>query len=51
VRSASIVRSNMSDRAFEDDIVKQIKTWKFKPIADKLGDLTVNYPFEFFQEE
>jgi TonB family protein len=51
IRSAKIVRSNMGDRSFEDDVIKQIKGWKFKTISESLGDLTVNYPFEFFEEE
>jgi TonB family protein len=51
IRSAKIVRSNMGDRSFEDDVLKQIKNWKFKAIQESLGDLTVNYPFEFFEEE
>jgi len=51
VRDAKIRQSNMGDKSFEDDIVRQIKNWKFKMIADSLGDLTVNYPFEFFQDE
>jgi TonB family protein len=51
IRSAKIVRSNMGDRSFEDDVIKQIKSWKFKTISESLGDLTVNYPFEFFEEE
>jgi TonB family protein len=51
IRTATIVRSSIGDRSFEDDVIKQIKNWKFKPISEKLGDLTVNYPFEFFEEE
>jgi len=51
IRSAKIVRSNVGDRSFEDDVIKQIRNWKFKSISDSLGDLTVNYPFEFFEEE
>ena len=51
IRSAKIVRSNMGDRSFEDDIIKQIKGWRFKAIQDSLGDLTVNYPFEFSEED
>jgi TonB family protein len=51
LRSAKIIRSNMGDRSFEDDVIKQIKGWKFKAISESLGDLTVNYPFEFFEEE
>jgi len=51
IRKATVLRSSMGDKTFEDEIVKQIGMWKFKPVSDSLGDLTVNYPFEFFQED
>ncbi len=51
IRSAKIVRSTVGDRSFEEDVVKQIKNWRFKTVPDALGDLTVNYPFEFSEEE
>jgi TonB family protein len=51
INDAQIVRSSMGDKAFEDDIIKQIKNWKFKPVPDSLGTMTVNYPFEFSEEE
>ena len=51
VRKVNIVRSNMGDRSFEASVVKQMSQWKFKAISDSLGDLTVNYPIEFFAEE
>ncbi len=51
VGKAVVMRSSMGDKTFENDIVKQITTWKFKPVSDSLGVLTVNYPFEFYQEE
>ena len=51
IRSATIVRSTIGDKSFEDDVIKQIGKWKFKAIAESLGDLTVNYPFEFSEEE
>jgi TonB family protein len=51
IRNAEIVRSGVGDKQFEDDVIKQIKTWRFKAIPENLGDLTVNYPFEFFEEE
>lgn len=51
IDNASIVRSSMGDKVFEDEIIKQIKNWKFKSVSDSLGNLTVNYPFEFTEEE
>jgi TonB family protein len=51
VYDAKIIRSNVGDRQFEEEITKQIKLWKFKPVPEHLGDLTVNYPFEFYEEE
>jgi TonB family protein len=51
IRNAVVLKSTMGDKTFEDDIVKQIRGWKFKSVSDSLGDLTVNYPFEFTQEE
>jgi len=51
VKEVKIVRSNMGDRVFEESIVKQIERWKFKAVSDSLGDMTVNYPIEFSEEE
>ena len=51
VRGAKIVKSNVGDKAFENAIVNQIGRWKFKPVNDSLGDMTVNYPIEFAQED
>jgi TonB family protein len=51
IKSAKIVRSSMGDKSFEDAIVNQISRWKFKPVLDSLGDLIVNYPIEFAEEE
>jgi TonB family protein len=51
IGDAKIVQSNMGDAQFEESIVEQIKRWKFKAVPDSLGDITVNYPFEFFEEQ
>jgi TonB family protein len=51
IRSAKIARSNMGDKGFEDEIVSQVLKWKFKSVIDSLGDMTVNYPMEFSEEE
>lgn len=51
VSQAKVMQSNMGDSQFEESITKQIKKWKFRSIPDSLGDLTVNYPFEFYEEE
>lgn len=51
IRSARVARSNIGDKSFEEDIVKQVLKWKFKSVVDSLGDMTVNYPMEFTEEE
>ena len=51
VGEAKVLQSDMGDGEFEQSIVQQIQTWKFRAIPDSLGDLTVNYPFEFYEEE
>lgn len=50
VGGVRILQSNMGDQGFEQDIVKKISTWKFNAVPDSLGDLKVNYPFEFYEE-
>jgi hypothetical protein len=40
----------MGDKEFEKSIVERISTWRFKAVPDSLGELTVNYPFEFDEE-
>ena len=51
VRAVNISRSSVGDKNFETDIVNQISQWKFKSVVDSLGDMTVNYPIEFSEEE
>jgi TonB family protein len=50
VSEAKVIQSNMGDQQFENDIVQQIQRWKFRAVPDSLGSLTVNYPFEFYEE-
>jgi TonB family protein len=51
VKGVKILRSTMGDKTFEESVLAQIGRWKFKAVEDSLGDMTVNYPIEFFQEE
>jgi TonB family protein len=46
-----VVQSNIGDQTFENDVTERIKTWRFNQIPDSLGSLTVNYPFEFAEEQ
>lgn len=50
IGSAKVLQSDMGDAEFEQLITNQIKNWRFKSVPDSLGDLTVNYPFEFYEE-
>ena len=45
-----LIQSNMGDQSFENDVVERIKNWKFTPVPDSLGEITVNFPFEFHEE-
>lgn len=47
IENAEILQSNLGDQKFEHEIVQRIHNWKFKAVPDSLGELTVNYPFEF----
>ncbi len=51
LNSVKVVNSNMGDREFEEEVVAKIQTWKFSPVADSLGVLKIQYPFEFYEEE
>ncbi len=51
VGSVRVLQSDMGDAEFEQQISKQIAGWKFKAVPDSLGGLTVNYPFEFNEEQ
>ncbi len=50
VSDARPIQSTMGDEQFEKDIAARIKLWHFKSVPDSLGELTVNFPFEFYEE-
>jgi len=50
IESAEILQSNLGDQKFEHEVVQRIHNWKFKAVPDSLGELTINYPFEFDRE-
>jgi len=47
VAGPSIVQSDMGDQIFEKEVLKGIQAWKFRPVPADVGDLTIQYPFEF----
>ncbi len=51
VTETKLIQSDMGDTQFEQRILEQIRTWRFKAVPDSLGSLTVNYPFEFMEED
>jgi TonB family protein len=51
VDRAKVIQSSIGDDDFEKEIIQRILSWRFNAVADSLGDLTVNYPFEFFEEQ
>jgi TonB family protein len=51
IGNLQIVQSNIGDQSFESEVIDRIRTWTFNPIPDSLGALTVNYPFEFDEEQ
>ena len=42
---------SMGDQQFEQSVKERILTWKFQPVADTVGELSIKYPFEFAEEE
>jgi len=44
--SARVVSSTTGDPAFEEDVLKRVKTWKFPAYPDS-GNTIVTYPIEF----
>lgn len=50
IGAAKILQSNLGDPAFEKSVMQKVENWKFKAVPDSLGDLTINYPFEFYEE-
>jgi TonB family protein len=51
VQSARVLQSNVGDASFEKEVLGCIGKWTFAGIPDSLGSLTVNYPFEFYEEQ
>jgi TonB family protein len=51
IAKVNVLRSNVGDSEFENDVVDKIKGWRFHSSPDSLGALTVNYPLEFTKEE
>jgi TonB family protein len=51
VGNASIVQSSMGDQTFEKSVAERIRTWKFQAVPEKVGDLDIKFPFEFYEEE
>jgi TonB family protein len=51
VGNVAILQSDMGDQQFEQSVIQRILTWKFKPVADTVGELSIKYPFEFAEEE
>lgn len=51
IRKVKVIQSNMGDADFEKSITTTIEKWKFRAVADSLGSLTINYPFEFYEEQ
>ena len=51
IGSVQVLQSDMGDAQFEQQVTAQIGNWKFKAVPDSLGELTVNYPFEFYEEQ
>jgi len=47
VSSARVTSSSVGSKSLEQCIVKNIKRWKFKPIQESEGSITVTYPFVF----
>ena len=51
IGATDIVKSSLGDEVFEQEIIKHISAWKFSAVADSLGEMTVNYPFDFTEEK
>lgn len=51
VGNVAIMQSNMGDQQFEQSVTERILTWKFQPVPDTIGDLSIKYPFEFTEDE
>jgi TonB family protein len=51
VEETSVIQSSLGDQDFERKVCERIGKWRFRPVPDSLGALTVNYPFEFYKED
>ncbi|MFP4163797.1 MAG: AgmX/PglI C-terminal domain-containing protein [Chitinispirillaceae bacterium] len=51
VAGARPIMSTVGDERFEGDIAVRVEGWQFKKVPDSLGVLTVNFPFEFYEEQ
>ncbi len=51
VDKAKVIQSSIGDNGFEQEITQRILSWRFNAVPDSLGGLTVNYPFEFYEEQ
>ncbi len=51
VKKVRTISSNLGETEFEESVLERVRAWTFIPVPDSLGDLTVNYPFEFSSEE
>ncbi|MDG5814822.1 TonB family protein [Chitinispirillales bacterium ANBcel5] len=47
VTATRIVQSTMGDPNFEQNVLQSILKWNFRAVPDSLGELVINYPFEF----
>ncbi|MCU0609901.1 MAG: TonB family protein [Chitinispirillaceae bacterium] len=51
VGGATVAASTMNNREFEKEVIKAIIQWRFQPIADSVGTLSIKYPFEFSEDD
>lgn len=51
VGRARVFESNLGSPEFESAVEGKIEDWKFRPVPDSLGSLTIRYPFEFYAEK
>lgn len=42
--------SNISNRSFKRELVKEVESWKFPPVDPSLGAMRIRYPFLFSQK-
>jgi TonB family protein len=51
VGNVRVAGSTMGDPTFEKQVAAKVANWRFKPVPDSLGSITVTYPFEFHEEQ